>query len=175
MVVGHAALPPWAPDPTADISFPTPQDFLVDLELPEDQWHTARAETSERTAKGPVRKTSVLVDSVVVLTWTSSNGPAAVATTPGGMVGITSAARRNPRRGSPMTTQCTTTTGWPTTRILFALAGTVTLVSALLAATLTPWFLLLTGLVGLNQLVLVAFGRCPASVVIDHLRRPATR
>jgi hypothetical protein len=74
-----------------------------------------------------------------------------------------------------MTTQCTTTTGWPTTRILFALAGTVTLVSALLAATLTPWFLLLTGLVGLNQLVLVAFGRCPASVVIDHLRRPATR
>jgi SAM-dependent methyltransferase len=75
VVVGHAALPPWAPDPTADISFPTPQDVLDDLELPEDQWHTARAETSERTAEGPDGRTSVLVDSVVVLTRTSSNGP----------------------------------------------------------------------------------------------------
>lgn len=74
-----------------------------------------------------------------------------------------------------MTTQCITTTGWPTTRILFAMAGTMTLGSAVLAASVSPWFLVLTGLVGANQLVLVTSGRCPASVVIDRLRRPAAR
>lgn len=46
---------------------------------------------------------------------------------------------------------------WPTTRILFALAGTVTLLSLLLTLTVSPWFLLLT-----------AF--CPASLIIDKLR-----
>jgi hypothetical protein len=38
---------------------------------------------------------------------------------------------------------------------MFALAGTVTLMSATLAATLSPWFLLLTGFVGFNQLLYV--------------------
>ncbi|MGB8652198.1 MAG: DUF2892 domain-containing protein [Mycobacteriales bacterium] len=69
-----------------------------------------------------------------------------------------------------MTTQCGATTGWPTNRILFALAGTMTLLSVLLAATVTPWFLLLTSAVGINQLVFVAVGACPASLVIDRLR-----
>ncbi len=32
-------------------------------------------------------------------------------------------------------------TGWPLERALFALAGTVTLASALLAALVSPWFL----------------------------------
>jgi hypothetical protein len=70
-----------------------------------------------------------------------------------------------------MTNQCLTTSAWPTPRILFLLAGTVTLVSAVLAATVTPWFLLLTGAVGVNQLLLVATGTCPASLVIDRLKR----
>ena len=72
-----------------------------------------------------------------------------------------------------MTHQCLTTSAWPTARILFLLAGAVTLLSALLAATASPWFLLLTGAVGVNQLVLVATGSCPASLVIDRLKRPA--
>lgn len=59
---------------------------------------------------------------------------------------------------------------WPTTRILFALAGTVTLVSATLAATVSLWFLLLTVFVGLNQLIYVTAGACPASLLIDRLR-----
>jgi hypothetical protein len=67
--------------------------------------------------------------------------------------------------------QCLNTTNWPTTRILFALAGTVTLLSALLTATVSPWFLLLTAAVGTNQVVLVATGSCPASLVINKLRR----
>ncbi len=52
---------------------------------------------------------------------------------------------------------------WPLERVLFAMAGTMTALSALLAATVSPWFLLLTGFVALNQLAFVAFGNCPSS------------
>ena len=62
-----------------------------------------------------------------------------------------------------------TTSGWPLERVLFALAGTMTLISALLAATVSPWFLLLTAFVGLNQWLYVAAGACPASVVLSRL------
>lgn len=65
----------------------------------------------------------------------------------------------------------TGTATWPTTRILFLLAGTMTLLSVTLAATVSAWFLLLTGFVAVNQLVYVALGACPASLVIDRLRR----
>ena len=51
-------------------------------------------------------------------------------------------------------------------RVLFALAGTMTLVSALLAATVSRWFLLLTAFVGINQWLYVVFGACPASIVL---------
>ena len=56
--------------------------------------------------------------------------------------------------------------GWTLHRALFAMAGTMTLLSAALAATVSPWFLLLTAFVGVNQLVYVAFGDCPASLVL---------
>jgi hypothetical protein len=61
------------------------------------------------------------------------------------------------------------TRGWPLERILFALAGTMTLLSALLAATVSPWFLLLTAFVGVNQWLYVTVGGCPASVVLGRL------
>lgn len=56
--------------------------------------------------------------------------------------------------------------GWPLERVLFALAGTMTLLSALLAAVVSPWFLLLTAFVGVNQWLYVAVGACPASLVL---------
>jgi hypothetical protein len=62
---------------------------------------------------------------------------------------------------------------WPLERVLFALAGTVALVSALLAATVSPWFLLLTAFAGVNQWLYVIVGACPASLVLRracHLR-----
>ncbi len=59
--------------------------------------------------------------------------------------------------------------GWPLERVLFALAGTVTLVSALLAAAVSPWFLLLTAFVGVNQWLYVTVGACPASLVLSRL------
>lgn len=55
---------------------------------------------------------------------------------------------------------------WPLERILFLMAGTMTGLSALLSAFVSPWFLLLTGFVAANQLAFVAFGNCPSSWVL---------
>ena len=74
--------------------------------------------------------------------------------------------------------QPTSSTSWPLERVLFALAGTMTLLSALLAATVSPWFLLLTAFVGVNQWLYVTVGGCPASLVLERLvgvRRCAVR
>lgn len=62
---------------------------------------------------------------------------------------------------------------WPIERVLFALAGTVVLLSAFLAAVVSPWFLLLTAFVGINQWMYVVFGACPASLVLRGLGVPA--
>ena len=58
---------------------------------------------------------------------------------------------------------------WPLERVLFALAGTMTLLSLLLAVLVTPSFLLLTAFVGVNQWLFVAVGGCPASVVLQRV------
>jgi len=58
---------------------------------------------------------------------------------------------------------------WPLERVLFALAGSVTLLSALLAAAVSPWFLLLTAFVGVNQWLYVLVGACPASIVLRRV------
>ena len=50
-------------------------------------------------------------------------------------------------------------------RAVLALAGTMTLVSALLAALASPWWLLLTAFVGLNLLQSSVTGFCPAAMV----------
>ena len=63
---------------------------------------------------------------------------------------------------------CAPRTGWPLERALFALAGTMTLLSASLAALVSPWFLLLTAFVGVNQWLYVVVRACPASVVIKR-------
>ena len=73
------------------------------------------------------------------------------------MSAVTSAAR------------CMRSSGWPLERVLFALAGTVTLLSALLAAVVSPWFLALTAFVGINQWLYVVFGSCPASLVVGRV------
>ena len=57
---------------------------------------------------------------------------------------------------------------WPLERVLFALAGSMTLVSILLAAIVTPWFLLVTAFVGLSQWLYVVVGGCPASLVLER-------
>jgi len=60
---------------------------------------------------------------------------------------------------------------WPLERVLFALAGTMTLVSAGLGATVSSWFLLLIAFVGVNQWLYVLVGACPASIVLRRACR----
>ncbi len=60
------------------------------------------------------------------------------------------------------------TTTWPLERVLFAMAGTVTLAGALLAAFVSSWFLLLVAFVAISQWSYVATGSCPASLVLER-------
>ncbi len=60
---------------------------------------------------------------------------------------------------------------WPLERVLFALAGTMTLIAAALSALVSPWFLLLAVLVGLNQWLYVTVGACPASIALRRTCR----
>ena len=67
---------------------------------------------------------------------------------------------------------------WPLERVLFALAGTMTLASAVLAAVVSPWFLALTVFVGANLWLFAVKGGCPASLVLErvlHVRRGCAR
>ncbi|HVC86648.1 MAG TPA: hypothetical protein VNC40_04385 [Gaiellaceae bacterium] len=57
---------------------------------------------------------------------------------------------------------------WPLERVLFALAGSMTLLSVLLAVLVSPWFLVLAAFVGVNQWLLVGVGSCPASLVLER-------
>jgi len=64
-------------------------------------------------------------------------------------------------------------TSMPLERVLFALAGTMTLLSVVLVVAVSPWFLLVTAFVGINQWLYVAVGACPASIMLRrtcHLR-----
>jgi hypothetical protein len=54
-------------------------------------------------------------------------------------------------------------------RVLFALAGTMTLISVALAAFVSPWLLLLAAFVGVNQWLYVAVGACPASLALSRV------
>jgi hypothetical protein len=60
---------------------------------------------------------------------------------------------------------------WPLERVLFALGGAVTLLSVALVLVASPWFLVLTALVGVNQWLYAAVGACPASLVIRRVFR----
>ncbi|MCW2814616.1 MAG: hypothetical protein JWN84_2071 [Nocardioides sp.] len=57
-------------------------------------------------------------------------------------------------------------------RAVLLLAGTITLISALLAALVSPWWLLITAFVGLNLVQSSVTGFCPAAVI---LRRAGVR
>ena len=53
-------------------------------------------------------------------------------------------------------------------RALFGLAGTMTVVSILLAVAVSPWFLLLGVFVAANQWLYALVGACPASIVLGR-------
>ncbi len=53
-------------------------------------------------------------------------------------------------------------------RVLFALAGTMTVLAVVLSLTLSPWFLLLAVFVAANQWLYAWKGLCPASLVLGR-------
>ena len=55
---------------------------------------------------------------------------------------------------------------WPLERVLFALAGTMVALSVLLTATVSVWFLVLTGFVAANLWLYSLAGFCPASLLL---------
>jgi len=58
-------------------------------------------------------------------------------------------------------------------RAILSLAGTLTLVGVALAVLVSPWWLLLAGFVGLNQLQASITGICPAASILRRLGIPA--
>ncbi|MVU78134.1 DUF2892 domain-containing protein [Nocardia sp. ET3-3] len=58
-------------------------------------------------------------------------------------------------------------------KAVLVLAGTLSLLSILLAVTISPWFLLLTAFVGANQLQAAVTGFCPAAAILRRLHVPA--
>lgn len=58
---------------------------------------------------------------------------------------------------------------WPLERVLFAMAGTFSLAGAVLAAFVSPWFLLMIAFVGANQLLYVIAHNCGASMMLKRL------
>jgi uncharacterized membrane protein len=53
-------------------------------------------------------------------------------------------------------------------RVLFGLAGTMTLLAVVLAVSVSPWFLLLCVFVAVNQWLFALVGACPASIVLGR-------
>ena len=63
---------------------------------------------------------------------------------------------------------------WPLERVLFALAGhDDAAVVRCWPPLVSPWFLLLTAFVGVNQWLYVLVGACPASIVLRRVVPPA--
>ncbi|MEV3959613.1 DUF2892 domain-containing protein [Nocardia sp. NPDC050193] len=63
--------------------------------------------------------------------------------------------------------------GWTIDRIVPLLAGILTLTATALAATISPWWLLLSTLVGANLLLYSAVGWCPATLLMARLGIPS--
>jgi uncharacterized membrane protein YdcZ (DUF606 family) len=55
---------------------------------------------------------------------------------------------------------------WTVERVIRAMAGVFTLAGAGLAAAVSPWWLLLPGLVGANLVIFSLTGFCPMAVVL---------
>ena len=58
---------------------------------------------------------------------------------------------------------------WPLERVLFTMAGVMVLLSVALTLTVSPWFMLLTAFVGINQLMYATVGNCLASLVLRRM------
>ncbi len=61
------------------------------------------------------------------------------------------------------------TDGWYLERIIWLIAGVFSLGSAILAAVHSPWWLILTGLVGINLIIFALTGFCLMANILYRL------
>jgi SAM-dependent methyltransferase len=67
VVVDHAGPPPWASKLHAHHDFPSADEVVAALDLPDAEWERLRVEAMEREGKGPDGELGTLVDNVIVL------------------------------------------------------------------------------------------------------------
>ncbi|WP_327091680.1 class I SAM-dependent methyltransferase [Nonomuraea sp. NBC_01738] len=67
LIVGHAGFPDWEHDHHHDVHFPTPQETLESLELPEGQWDVLVTETYEKVQARPDGQPSKRLDNTLKL------------------------------------------------------------------------------------------------------------
>lgn len=67
IIVDHGAAPPWAPEHVRKFEFPSADDVVDALELPDGQWERVRVGQDERDATGPDGQAGTLIDNVMVL------------------------------------------------------------------------------------------------------------
>ncbi|MEU6756857.1 class I SAM-dependent methyltransferase [Streptomyces sp. NPDC046685] len=65
LVVGHAGGPSWDPDKHAEIGFPTPDEVLGQLELPQGDWDVLLAEDYVQPLTGPDGRPGTRPDNVL--------------------------------------------------------------------------------------------------------------
>ncbi|MEW1748413.1 class I SAM-dependent methyltransferase [Streptomyces angustmyceticus] len=67
LVVGHAAAPSWDPGPHPDLHFPTPDEVLAALGLPDGEWEVLRNEEHQRAMTGPDGQPGTRTDNTLKL------------------------------------------------------------------------------------------------------------
>jgi SAM-dependent methyltransferase len=67
LIVDHGGAPPWASKLHHHHEFPSADEVVAAIDLPEPQWERLRVEAVEREATGPNGEAGTLVDNVIVL------------------------------------------------------------------------------------------------------------
>ncbi|KPI20712.1 hypothetical protein OV450_2020 [Actinobacteria bacterium OV450] len=65
LIAGHAAWPSWQQDDRPEVHFPTPEEVLAQLELPEGAWEVLLAEEHERAQTRPDGRPGTRKDNAV--------------------------------------------------------------------------------------------------------------
>ncbi|MDQ2638465.1 MAG: class I SAM-dependent methyltransferase [Actinomycetota bacterium] len=67
LIVDHGGPPPWASKLHHHHEFPSAEEVVASLNLPETQWEQLRVEAAEREASGPNGESGALVDNIILL------------------------------------------------------------------------------------------------------------
>ncbi|WP_424213846.1 class I SAM-dependent methyltransferase [Streptomyces sp. BI20] len=65
LIAGHAGWAPWTPDPDHTVLFPTPEEVVASLELPEGAWEVVTATETDREQLTPEGEHAHRTDNVV--------------------------------------------------------------------------------------------------------------